>query len=69
MEVALKNVRLTYTLREVIILLTFIGGLVAHAIRTEVLYADVSSKLTVMQQQLADCEAKLKSVDGRHNDN
>jgi hypothetical protein len=59
MQLDLKNVRVTYTIKEVILVLCFLSGLVGHVIRTELQDADLKTQMVDVRKQLADCKDKL----------
>jgi hypothetical protein len=59
MQLDLKNVRVTYTIKEVILVLCFLSGLVGHVIRTELQDADLKAQMVGVRKELADCKDKL----------
>lgn len=59
MQVDAKQVRMTYTIREVIVVLVFLGGLVGHVIRTELAFDNVKHELAEVRKELAECKAQL----------
>lgn len=59
MEFDLGKAKVHFTVRELFILLTFIGGLASHVIRTEVQDANLQAEINRVQVKLMDCEKRL----------
>lgn len=64
-QLQFKNMRLTYNVRELVFVLTFLGGLAAHAIRTEIAYAGLKAELREVRKELDDCKQARNNGDAR----
>lgn len=65
MEVNLSKVKVTYGLREVALVLTFVGGLAGHVIRTELNNERMQREIVEIRQQLQQCEQKIAAHEAR----
>jgi hypothetical protein len=59
MEVNLSKVKVTYGVREVVLVLTFIAGLAGHVIRTELMNESLQRQMAEIRLQLENCEKRL----------
>lgn len=65
MEVNLSKVKVTYGLREVVLVLTFLGGLAGHVIRTELNNESLERQIAEIRAQLVDCEKRISAHEVR----
>lgn len=61
MEIDLSQLKLKYSVREVILVITFISGLTAHVIRTELQNEQLSSRVDEIKIELRQCQDRLAS--------
>ena len=59
MEFDLSKAKLRFTVREIVLLCTFIGGLTAHVIRTEVQNESLTKQVSEVQVELKECRDRL----------
>jgi hypothetical protein len=59
MEVDFSQTRFKFTIREIVLLFTFMGGLVTHVIRTEVQNETLQKEIAAVQVDLRQCQDKL----------
>lgn len=61
MEFDLSMAKLKFTVREIVLLCTFIGGLTAHVIRTELQNEQLTKQVSEVKVELRECQQRLAS--------
>jgi len=59
MQVNLKDVRVTYTIREVVGVIVVLVSLVGHIVRTEMQNSALQSQVATLTTDVAKCKAEL----------
>ncbi len=59
MEIDLSVTKFKFTVREIVLLFTFIGGLTAHVIRTEMQNEELTKQVTEVRTELSECKERL----------
>jgi hypothetical protein len=62
MDIDLSKAKLHFTVREVMILLTFLGGLASTYIRMEIENDQMKKEISSVQMELQECKDKLAST-------
>jgi len=65
MQLDLKNVRVTYTLKEVVLAVGTIVGLATHVVRTELQHASDVEQISKLTSSVQECKDKLKEYTQR----
>lgn len=65
MQLDLKNVRVTYTLKEVILAVGTILGLAGHVIRTEIQHNSDAAQILKQGADIARCQLELSEAKKR----
>lgn len=66
MQVDLKNVKVTYTVKEIIALAMLIASIVGSYVRTEIANANCQEQIKIVQQELDKCKGTRAANDGQH---
>lgn len=69
MQLDLKNVKVTYTVKEILAVLTLIAGIAGSYIRTEIANADCQAQIAVVRQELDKCKRTIAAYNGQHDNN
>lgn len=59
MQLDLKNVRVTYTLKEVVLAIGMIIGLAGHVVRTEIQHSSDEAQIAKLGADVAKCQQEL----------
>jgi hypothetical protein len=65
MQLDLKNVRVTYTLKEVVLAIGTILGLAGHVIRTEMQHSEDAQQIVKLAGDVAKCQQELSDTKRR----
>jgi len=65
MQLDLKNVRVTYSLREVIMVIGTLCALVGHVVRTEWQDAELHQQVTTLKADVDACKKQLQQYEQR----
>ena len=69
MQFDLKNVKVSYTIREVMVTSAFLLGLVVTYVKTEIQNSDLQSQIVVIRNDLAKCRAEIAQRNVRTSNN
>ena len=59
MEVDFSTTKFKFTIREIVMLFTFLGGLVTHVIRTELQNEALTKQMAAVHLELKECQDKI----------
>lgn len=67
MQVDLKNVKVTYSVKEIVAIVMVIAGLIGSYVRTEVANANCQEQIQMVRQELDKCKGTIAAYNGQHN--